>query len=402
SQTVYVTGTISKITTAFSSEHGNISFNISDGTSEFLVYRAVATSETQFLVGDTVVVSGTLTNYRGTKEFAANCVATTKARGTTTITVTGAENATVTGLSETAENGTPISFTVTANEGYVLSSVKAGDTPLVAGEDGSFTVTPLGGKLAITVETILVGSVSLDQETATVKIGETVTLAATVSGVEDTSVTWSSDHPEIASVADGVVTGVATGTATIIATSVADPTKSASCVVTVETAFEAKTFSKVTNTADIAVGDTVTLVCPLTTGAKVAGAFNSGNYYDGLDVTVSENSFQSLADMTTFSIEAGSSAGKFLLKDMLTGKYLKVTYNKNNLYQTDDASQATDWKIEINDNGNVDISCSVSGTKDGKPVTEERSIRLNSGTTIPRFTTYKSGQTAIDLYELAA
>lgn len=233
SQTVYATGTISKITTAFSSQHNNISFNISDGTSEFLVYRAVATSDTQFLVGDTVVVSGTLTNYRGTKEFAANCVATSKARGTTTITVTGAENATVTGLSETAENGTPISFTVTANEGYVLSSVKAGDTPLVAGEDGSFTVTPLGGKLAITVETVLVGSVSLDQETATVKIGETVTLAATVSGVEDTSVTWSSDHPEIASVADGVVTGVATGTATITATSVADPTKSASCVVTV-------------------------------------------------------------------------------------------------------------------------------------------------------------------------
>ena len=233
SQTVYATGTISKITTAFSSEHGNISFNISDGTSEFLVYRAVATSDTQFLVGDTVVVSGTLTNFKGTKEYAAGCVATSKARGTTTITVTGAENATVTGLSKTAENGTPISFTVTANEGYALSSVKAGDTPLVAGEDGSFTVTPLGGELTITVETVLAGSVSLDQETATVNIGETVTLAATVIGVEDTSVTWSTSADTIATVADGVVTGVATGTATITATSVADPTKSASCVVTV-------------------------------------------------------------------------------------------------------------------------------------------------------------------------
>ncbi|MDY3725651.1 MAG: Ig-like domain-containing protein, partial [Candidatus Enterosoma sp.] len=393
SQTVYATGTISKITTAFSSEHGNISFNISDGTSEFLVYRAVATSDTQFLVGDTVVVSGTLTNYKGTKEFAAKCVATTKARGTTTITVTGAENATVTGLSETAENGTPISFTVTANEGYVLSSVKAGDTPLVAGEDGSFTVTPLGGKLAITVETILVGSVSLDQETATVKIGETVTLAATVSGVEDTSVTWSSDHPEIASVADGVVTGVATGTATIIATSVADPTKSASCVVTVETAFEAKTFAKVTNTADIAVGDTVTLVCPLTTGAKVAGAFNSGNYYDGLDVTVSENSFQSLADMTTFSIEAGSSAGKFLLKDMLTGKYLYCKAKDSKIFQTNDASTATDWSITIDSTtGNVSITCTIGTTN--------REIEWNNKYT--RFSSYKSGQTAIDLYELVA
>ena len=398
SQTVYVTGTISKITTAFSSEHGNISFNISDGTSEFLVYRAVATSDTQFLVGDTVVVSGTLTNYRGTKEFAANCVATSKARGTTTITVTGAENATVTGLPKTAENGSTVSFSVAANEGYVLGAVKAGDDVLTADESGNYSFVATGGAITITIETTATGSVSLDKETATVKIGETITLVATVNGSEDTSVTWSTSADTIATVADGVVTGVAAGTATITATSVADPTKSASCVVTVEAPFEAQTFSKVTSTADIAVGDTVTFV----SGAKVAGAFNSKNYYDGLDVTVSENSFQSLETMTTFSIEAGSSAGKFLLKDMLTGKYLKVTYNKNNLYQTDDASQATDWKIEINDNGNVDISCSVSGTKNGKPVTEERSIRLNSGTTIPRFTTYKSGQTAIDLYELAA
>ena len=393
SQTVYVTGTISKITTAFSSEHGNISFNISDGTSEFLVYRAVATSDTQFLVGDTVVVSGTLTNYKGTKEYAAGCVATSKARGTTTITITGAENATVTGLSETAENGTPISFTVTANEGYVLSSVKAGDTPLVAGEDGSFTVTPLGGKLAITVETVLVGSVSLDQETATVKIGETVTLAATVNGSEDTSVTWSTSADTIATVADGVVTGVAIGTATITATSVADPTKSASCVVTVEAAFEAKTFSKVTSTADVAVGDTVTLVCTTASGTNVAGPFNSKNYYDGLDVTISENSFQSLETMTTFSIEAGSSAGKFLLKDMLTGKYLYCTSGDNKIFQTDDASAAAEWSITIDSTtGNVSITCTVGTTN--------REIKWNSSA--KRFTSYKSGQTAIDLYELAA
>ena len=233
SQTVYVTGTISKITTAFSSEHGNISFNISDGTSEFLVHRAVATSDTQFLVGDTVVVSGTLTNYRGTKEFAAKCVATSKARGSTTITVTGAENSTVTGLPKTAENGSTVSFSVAANEGYVLGAVKAGDDVLTADESGNYSFVARGGAIAITIETTATGSVSLDKETATVKIGETITLVATVNGAEDTSVTWSTSADTIATVADGVVTGVAAGTATITATSVADPTKSASCVVTV-------------------------------------------------------------------------------------------------------------------------------------------------------------------------
>ncbi len=233
SQTVYATGTISKITTAFSSEHGNISFNISDGTSEFLVFRTGATSDTQFLVGDTVVVSGTLTNFKGTKEYAAGCVATSKARGTTTITITGAENATVTGLSETAENGSAVSFSVAANKGYVLGAVKAGDDVLTADESGNYSFVARGGTIAITIETTAAGSVSLDKETAIVKIGETITLAATVTGTENTSVTWSTSADTIATVENGVVTGVAAGTATITATSVADPTKSASCVVTV-------------------------------------------------------------------------------------------------------------------------------------------------------------------------
>ena len=390
SQTVYVTGTISKITTAFSSEHGNISFNISDGTSEFLVHRAVATSDTQFLVGDTVVVSGTLTNYKGTKEFAAKCVATTKARGTTTITVTGAENATVTGLPETAENGSTVSFSVAANEGYVLGAVKAGDDVLTADESGNYSFVATGGAITITIETTATGSVSLDKETATVKIGETITLVATVNGSEDTSVTWSTSDGTIATVADGVVTGVAAGTATITATSVADPTKSASCVVTVEAAFEAKTFSKVTSTADVAVGDTVTFV----SGAKVAGAFNSSNYYGGLDVTISENSFQSLETMTSFTVEAGYAEGTFALKDNSTGKYIGHTKGtKNYIHQADAVSQEFSWTVVIDENGNAVITnCDAT----------DRAIQFNAGAN--RFTTYtsSSAQIAIDLYELAA
>ena len=302
----------------------------------------------------------------------------------------------------------PVEGSSTVIEPAYLSS---SDFPLIEGReyDVEAFYTGYTGSYAQMVITkaelvpVAEASVTLDKETASVRLGQKVSLTATVSlpaGVEDDSVTWTSSNEAVATVENGKVTGVAIGTATITATSVADPTKSASCVVTVEAAFEAKTFSKVTSTADVAVGDTVTLACTLESGTKVAGAFNSKNYYDGLDVTVSENSFQSLETMTTFSIEAGSSAGKFLLKDIVTGKYLKVTYNKNNLFQTDDASQATDWEIEINDKGNAVISCSVSGTKNGEPVTEKRSIQFNSSN--PRFTTYKSTQAAIDLYELAA
>ncbi len=79
-------------------------------------------------------------------------------------------------------------------------------------------------------------SVSLNKSSASVEVGKTVTLTANVKLPEDltdNTVTWATDNAEVATVDDGVVTGVATGTATITATSVADPTKSASCTVTV-------------------------------------------------------------------------------------------------------------------------------------------------------------------------
>lgn len=77
---VYVTGTVSKIVTAFSSQHGNISYNISDdGTttsSQLQAYRGKSyngenfTSADDIKVGDIVVVYGNLTKYNTTYEFA--------------------------------------------------------------------------------------------------------------------------------------------------------------------------------------------------------------------------------------------------------------------------------------------------------------------------------------------
>jgi len=60
------------------------------------------------------------------------------------------------------------------------------------------------------------------------------TLTATVTGTATTTVTWASSDTYIATVsAGGVVTSVSGGQATISATSTADPTKSASCTVTI-------------------------------------------------------------------------------------------------------------------------------------------------------------------------
>lgn len=73
--------------------------------------------------------------------------------------------------------------------------------------------------------------VSLSASTASIKVGETVTLTATGGEGE---YSWASDNTEVATVEAGVVTGVKEGTATITVT--AKDGSSATCVVTVAAA----------------------------------------------------------------------------------------------------------------------------------------------------------------------
>ena len=77
----------------------------------------------------------------------------------------------------------------------------------------------------------------LPEEEATL-VGNTLQLSPLVTpwNAVDQSVTWASSNEEVAAVdGTGLVTGISAGTAIITATSVADPTKSASCAVTIGT-----------------------------------------------------------------------------------------------------------------------------------------------------------------------
>lgn len=93
-------------------------------------------------------------------------------------------------------------------------------------------------------------TVTIDQETAEVLIGETVTLKATAS--DESSIVWTSDNLAVATVRNGKVTGVKAGTATIKATS---GEAFATCTVTVKGV--KVTFEKATETVE--KGETVTL-----------------------------------------------------------------------------------------------------------------------------------------------
>ena len=121
----------------------------------------------------------------------------------------------------------PFSFTLANDEGqYTFNFPKvqvAGDWP-----DGGNTdiiqvqldITAADESPTITrAATIPATGITVTPETASVDVGDTTSLTATLAPVGATdTVTWESSDPEVATVsASGVVTGVAAGTATITA-----------------------------------------------------------------------------------------------------------------------------------------------------------------------------------------
>ena len=166
----------------------------------------------------------------------------------TLISVTGTNSIAIGGTSQLTVNYNP-SETNVKNVTYSSSNTNVAtvsNSGLVTGvAQGNATITAYavkdaqGGKVSatinITVTPIAVTGVSLDQSTASVKVGKTITLVASITPANATnkSVTWTSSSTAIATVNNnGVVSGVAAGTANITVTT-ADGNKTATCAVTV-------------------------------------------------------------------------------------------------------------------------------------------------------------------------
>lgn len=135
--------------------------------------------------------------------------------------------------------------------------------------DGTATVTAtahngLKATCAVTVTAVPVSSITLDNTSLSAKIGETLTLHATLLPANATykTVTWTVDDANVVSVnADGVVTCNAVGTATVTAT--AHNGLTATCVVTV-TAIEAESITIVPDYISVRLGDTRQLTVNIT------------------------------------------------------------------------------------------------------------------------------------------
>lgn len=140
--------------------------------------------------------------------------------------------------------------------------------------------SPAYATVTVTAAEVAVNSVTLNKNTAALKVGETVTLTATVApdNATEKTVTWTSSKTDVASVADGVVTAVAAGEATITAKA---GDKEATCTVTVtENPREAQDVSAVLNATMAKLASTVTAPAFGTTaGEWTVFGLARGGYY---------------------------------------------------------------------------------------------------------------------------
>ena len=111
-------------------------------------------------MNDEVVVYGFIKNYKGTIEFASanqqNVQLAANTRGTSSINVVG-EHVTTEGVPTTGTNGSTFDFTLTAESGYQIDSVKVNGTAINAVE-GKYTAT-VAGDTTIRVSTSAEGTV---------------------------------------------------------------------------------------------------------------------------------------------------------------------------------------------------------------------------------------------------
>ncbi len=162
-EVLFVKGVVSEVTYKYSGT--NMSFKMTDKGSDaaLMGYKVVADSDGKVpMQNDEIILTGYAQKYvkdnNSTPEIAphnnVDPVAASITRGTSAVTLGDHEHATVAGLPEsgTAVNGTEISFTVAADDGYAISSVKAGTETLTANE-GVYKFT-VSGNAAITVSAV--------------------------------------------------------------------------------------------------------------------------------------------------------------------------------------------------------------------------------------------------------
>ena len=135
---------------------------------------------------------------------------------------------------EELEVGKTVKVTAVANEGYTLDKVCFnGEALSLTNGTYDFVTTLDKNEVTAYATKNLEVTISLNQESTTLEVGDTLELTATVEGLDTYDLVWNSENTEVATVENGKITALKAGTTTISVYPNGYEDKIASCLVTV-------------------------------------------------------------------------------------------------------------------------------------------------------------------------
>lgn len=213
----------------------NVTWSSSDDTT-VTVEDGVVTGKK---VGTATITAETSNGLKATAEVIVKEIAVTKvtlSETTATMTIGGELELTAT---IEPKNATDQRLTWSSSDTGVATVDSNGKVTAKAAGTATITATAASGitaacEITVSDEVIEVTAVTLDKTKATIKVGKSLQLTATIepSGATDQKLEWTSSDSDIAIVTDGRVTGVAPGE--VIITVKTTNGKTATCTITVE------------------------------------------------------------------------------------------------------------------------------------------------------------------------
>ena len=261
-----------------------------------------------------------------------------------------------------------------------LNSGTITGTPTAAGAS-TFTVTATNDSgsdnkvYTLTIKSVPVASVSLNESNLSLYTGKTATLTATVTPENATNkaVTWESSNPDVATVTDGTVTAVKEGTATITATAADSSGVFATCTVTVIQ-------SEYSISADTTALDFGSVYTGYTQpAAKIVTITNTGNQSLTLNQPASTSSFEvgtltdtelAAGEKATFTVQpkAGLAVGTYSENITVSGSEgATVTIPAG--FTVEQRDNTPYYGIAVNDLANGTVTCYAKSAAKGAEVT---------------------------------
>ena len=317
--------------------------------------------------------------------------------------------------------GTAYNQTLQADNDPTQWSVTSGSLPngLSLNSDGTitgalttvgtstFTVTATNSagsdskELSLTVKSVSVTGVTLDQTELSLYTGQSATLTATVTPNDATNpnVTWSSDRSDVATVANGTVTAVKEGTATITATAEDDSNISATCTVTV-------TQSTYSISADTTALDFSSAYTGYTQpAAQTVMITNTGNQSLTLNQPASTNSFEvgtlsktalAVGETATFTVQpkAGLSVGTYSENITVSGSE-GATVTIPASFTVEQRDNTPYYGITVNAPANGTVTCYAKSAAKGAEVT--LTVKPDVGYALDKLTVTDASGKAVDV-----